>query len=98
MQKDCRNNSCRRITPTLVRAGVLVEDPEQPWLDLESGSTLEHLAADDRHHYSAPVGELCAVSAAVRRWISSPLHVALVLPGALVAPGRVARDAGRPAL
>jgi hypothetical protein len=35
----------RRITRTLVRAGVLVEDPEQPWLDLESGSTLEHLAA-----------------------------------------------------
>jgi hypothetical protein len=30
---------------TLVRAGVLVEDPEQPWLDLEPGSTLEHLAA-----------------------------------------------------
>ncbi len=35
----------RRITRTLVRAGVLVEDPEQPWLDLEPGSTLEHLAA-----------------------------------------------------
>jgi hypothetical protein len=34
-----------RITRTLVRAGVLVEDPEQPWLDLEPGSTLEHLAA-----------------------------------------------------
>jgi len=45
MQKDCRNNPCRRITRTLVRAGVLVEDPEQPWLDLEPGSTLEHLAA-----------------------------------------------------
>ena len=45
MQEDCRNNPCRRITLTLVRAGVLVEDPEQPWLDLESGSTLEHLAA-----------------------------------------------------
>ena len=35
----------RRITRTLVRADVLVEDPEPPWLDLESGSTLEHLAA-----------------------------------------------------
>lgn len=34
-----------RITRTLVRAGVLVEDPDQPWLDLEAGSTLEHLAA-----------------------------------------------------
>ncbi len=44
MQKDCRNNPCRRITRTLMRAGVLVEDPEQPWLDLEPGSTLEHLA------------------------------------------------------
>ena len=35
----------RRIARTLVRANVLVEDPEQPWLDLRSGSTLEHLAA-----------------------------------------------------
>ena len=35
----------RRITRTLVRAGVLVEDPEQPWLDLEAGSPLEQLAA-----------------------------------------------------
>jgi len=35
----------RCITRTLVRAGVLVEDPEQPWLDLEPGSALEHLAA-----------------------------------------------------
>ncbi len=35
----------RRITRTLVRAGVLVEDPEQPWLDLEEGSPLEQLAA-----------------------------------------------------
>ena len=45
IQEDCRNNPCRRITRTLVRAGVLVEDPEQPWLDLEPGSPLEHLAA-----------------------------------------------------
>jgi len=35
----------RRITRTLVRAGVLVEDPEQPWLDLDVGSPLEQLAA-----------------------------------------------------
>ena len=35
----------RRITRTLVRAGVLVEDPEQPWLDLEAVSPLEQLAA-----------------------------------------------------
>ena len=44
MQKDCRNNPCRRITRTLVRAGALVEDPEQLWLDIEPGSALEHLA------------------------------------------------------
>ena len=54
MQKDCRNNPCRRITRTLVRAGVLVEDPEQPWLDLESGSTLEHLAAAAVRYRIAP--------------------------------------------
>lgn len=35
----------RRITRTLVRAGVLVEDPQQPWLDLEEGSPLDQLAA-----------------------------------------------------
>lgn len=28
------NTLIRRITRTPVRAGVLVEDPEQPWLDL----------------------------------------------------------------
>ncbi len=34
----------RRITRTLVRAGALVEDPEQPWLDLEPAGALEQLA------------------------------------------------------
>ena len=28
----------RRITGTLVRAGVLVEDPEYPWLDIYIGT------------------------------------------------------------
>ncbi len=37
-----------RITRTLVGAGVLVEDPEQAWLDLEPGSTLEHLSVFGR--------------------------------------------------
>jgi len=45
MQKDCRNNPCRRITRTLVRAGVLVEQPEQPFLDLSFDSPLEQLCA-----------------------------------------------------
>lgn len=39
------NTLARRITRTSVRAGVLVEDPEQPWLDLEEGSPLEQLAS-----------------------------------------------------
>jgi hypothetical protein len=34
----------RRITRTLVRADVLIEDPEQPSLDLDAGSPLEQLA------------------------------------------------------
>ncbi len=38
----------RRITRTLVRTGVLVKDPQQPWIDIhpDSGgdSTLEHRA------------------------------------------------------
>ena len=33
-----------RITRTLVRAGALVEDPEQPWLDIEPDGALEPLA------------------------------------------------------
>jgi hypothetical protein len=33
-----------RITRTLVRAGALVEDPEQPWLDIETDSALEQLS------------------------------------------------------
>jgi len=35
----------RRITRTLVRAGVLVEDGEQPYLDLEPSSALEQLSS-----------------------------------------------------
>ncbi|MEZ5549968.1 MAG: hypothetical protein R3E82_03680 [Pseudomonadales bacterium] len=35
----------RRIVRRLTRDGILVEDPEQPWLDLEPSDTLDHLNA-----------------------------------------------------
>ncbi|MCP5182861.1 MAG: transposase, partial [Pseudomonadales bacterium] len=35
----------RRIVRRLSRDGLLVEDPEQPWLDLEPTDTLDHLNA-----------------------------------------------------
>ncbi len=34
----------RRITRNRVRAGALVEDPEQPWLEIETAGALEQLA------------------------------------------------------
>ncbi len=34
-----------RITRTLVRGGVLIEEPEHPYLDLELNSPLEQLSA-----------------------------------------------------
>ena len=39
------NTLIRRITRALVRVGALVEDPGQPWLDIEPGSALEQLAS-----------------------------------------------------
>ena len=42
----------------LCRSGVLVEDPEQPWLDLDVGSPLEQLAAAAAVRYRITVGPL----------------------------------------
>jgi ribosomal protein S27E len=39
------NRLIRRILRRLTRDGLLVEDPEQPWLDLEPTDTLDHLNA-----------------------------------------------------
>jgi hypothetical protein len=39
------NRLVQRIVRTLTRDGLLVEDPEQPWLDLEPTDTLDHLNA-----------------------------------------------------
>ena len=33
-----------RITHTLIRSGALVQDPDQPWFDIEAGGALEQLA------------------------------------------------------
>jgi len=48
-----------RITRTLVRAGVLVEEPEHPWHDLEQGGALEQLsAAAVRYRILVPIASL----------------------------------------
>jgi hypothetical protein len=39
------NRLVRRIVRRLIRDGLLVADPEQPWLDLEPNDTLDHLNA-----------------------------------------------------
>ncbi|MGB5200563.1 MAG: transposase [Sedimenticolaceae bacterium] len=39
------NRLVRRIVRRLTRDGLLIEDPEQPWLDLEPSDTLDHLNA-----------------------------------------------------
>ncbi len=39
------NRLIRRIVRRLTRDGLLIEDPEQPWLDLEPSDTLDHLNA-----------------------------------------------------
>jgi hypothetical protein len=39
------NRLVRRIVRRLTRDGLLVEDPEQPWLDLEPADTLDQLNA-----------------------------------------------------
>ncbi len=76
----------RRITRTLVRAGVLVEDPEQPWLDLEVSSPLEQLAAA-AVRYRITVGPLAG-----RKTMS--LHSPSAVAGGSVAvkPLTAARD------
>ena len=47
----------RRITRTLVRAGALVEDAEQPYLDLEPSSALEQLSSASTR-YRIAVGSI----------------------------------------
>jgi hypothetical protein len=39
------NRLVQRIVRRLTRDGLLMEDPEQPWLDLEPSDTLDHLNA-----------------------------------------------------
>lgn len=39
------NRLVQRIARRLTRDGLLIEDPEQPWLDLEPTDTLDHLNA-----------------------------------------------------
>jgi ribosomal protein S27E len=39
------NRLIHRILRRLTRDGLLIEDPEQPWLDLEPADTLDHLNA-----------------------------------------------------
>jgi hypothetical protein len=51
------NRLVRRIVRRLTRDGLLIEDPEQPWLDLEPADTLDPLnAASIRYRIAAGQG------------------------------------------
>jgi hypothetical protein len=44
-QNDLLDTLSRRIVRVLERRGLLIADPEHPYLDLEPGSSLDHLQA-----------------------------------------------------
>ncbi|TFH49994.1 MAG: hypothetical protein E4H01_03190 [Lysobacterales bacterium] len=67
------NTLIARITRTLVRGGVLIEEPEHPYLDLELNSPLEQLsAAAVRYHIA--VGPLAGRKTMTLRNPGAQLH------------------------
>jgi len=60
------NRLVRRIVRSLTRDGLLIEDSEQPWLDLEPADTLDQLNAASIR-YRIAVGQGAAAEPSQRR-------------------------------